>query len=357
VFVDLSALEEGIAEGSVAVFLAGHRGAPPTPVPDALAPAAIRVFGEPGTVEQHPLNATKAAVRFEGVVHPFELKMNKQGYSLSSSVLKNVRIGEPQGTNLRTLPEWLRDPDHEALFVSMNDIRFAFALGRIVRDDHILALAPSLLTCIQAVPSLAACQSEKGEAALTAASTTFPAASVFEVIEGRIATEPALLCDDLGDEWADYIGIDAQAKSITLYHAKYGDLTSGATAFQTVVGQAVKNLGRIGVSRRDLDGKKKSWGEPYRLDKISTAIPRIRRGGTVDEVARAYEEVAVSPARRARVALVLSFLSRAEIAESFVRIQRRGQMRGRDPQRVWLISSFVSNCRDVGAEPVIYCAP
>ncbi|MFT3770938.1 MAG: hypothetical protein QM820_36425 [Minicystis sp.] len=358
VFLDLSKLEQGIVEEDLAVFLKDKRsGATLIQVPDEFALGAIHLFGDPGTVDPHPINATNATVSFEGVASKLVLHMNKQSYSISYPDLRNVRIGDRTGKDLRTFTEWVRDPESEALFVSMNDIRFAFSQGSLVRDEQIRAQAPLLLTCLHPIQALSTCASEKGEAALVPQSTTFSADSVFGTIENVIAKESILVCDDLGDEWADYVGIDEQTKTITLYHAKHGSPTTSASAFQVVVGQALKNLGRVGVLRDNLEGKKHGWGETYRAENITTLIKRIRRGGTVDDVVRAYEQVAALPARRARVAIVASFLSKTEIEDSFARIEKNGTMRRQDPQRVWLISSFVSLCREASAEAIIYCAP
>jgi hypothetical protein len=90
---------------------------------------------------------------------------------------------------------------------------------------------------------------------------------------------------------------------------------------------------------------------------LTTRISRIRRGGNADDFVGAYERVAAHHSRRARVALVTSFLSKAEVEATVERISKRGELRRQDPQRVWLLNSFVSECRDFGAAPIIYCAP
>jgi len=355
VHLDLARVEEGIAEGTLGVFL--KRGAAPLlQIPDELVLAAIPILSEPGTVASPAIGARTATVRFDGFVPEFTLQTNKKSYSLACHALRDVRIGDRDGTELHTLTQWVGETENEALTVSLSDVRYAFIHGQLVRDEHIMAQAPLLLDCLHAVPALGACTSEKGDT-FTPRSTAFSPGSVFAAIEGVVAAEPMLVCDDLGDEWADYIGIDPSAHTITLYHAKHGSRTASASAFQTVLGQAVKNLGRVGSVRADLQAKRQTWAQRYRAESTTTRIARIRRGGTAAKVADAYAEVVDRATCRARVALVTSFLSKAEIEQTVVLLQRGQALHRQDPQRLRLIASFVGECRQANAEAVIYCAP
>ena len=239
----------------------------------------------------------------------------------------------------------------------MSDPRFAFINGTLVLDKQVIAQAPVLLTCLQPIRALSTCTSEKGEKTLDRQSTIFPATSIFGAIESSISRDPLLVCDDLGDEWADYIGIDEANNRVTLYHAKHGAPTSGASAFQTDVSQAVKNLGRLGAVRADLETKKGHWAGRYSAPNVATRIDRIRQGASADAVIDAYERVVACAAPRPRVALVTSFLSKAEVEATVERIVKRGELQRHDHQRVWLLTSFVSECKNHGAEPIIFCAP
>lgn len=356
VFLDLSKLEHGLANGDLSIYLKDtsksdvelHR------IPDEMAFAAIRMLNQPGTVEAR--TATTSTITFEGVALTFDLHENKQSYSIGSPDLKNVRIGNSDGSDLQTITQWLQDTENEAVFVSMSDVRFAFVDGRIVRDDHVAAQAPHLLASMKPVAGLARCSSEKGDNGLTRQSKLFPDDSVFGVIERDIAKEAILVCDDLGDEWADYIGIDTSSNAITMYHAKFGTLGASASDFQTVIGQALKNLGRIDAGKDDLETKRAPWARLYRLNKTSTHIKRIRRGQRIDTVLKGYADVVAHHTRQARVALVTSFLSMKKFKETVNRI-KQGTIGRQDSQRVWLLGAFASECRAYGALPVIYCAP
>src|SRR3546814_14519464 len=52
---------------------------------------------------------------------------------------------------------------------------------------------------------------------------SFSGGSVFQIVVDRIAEDcNILICDDLGDEWADFIGLstDGSPNMVSFYHAK-----------------------------------------------------------------------------------------------------------------------------------------
>lgn len=333
-----------------------QKGAPAVQIPDEVALATMTLLSDLGMVLDDPNTPGGFVVQFPRFAPVFSLRANKQAYGISCHALRHVRVGDRNGGAQQTIGAWLGEAENEAVTISMSDIRFAVLGQGVVREDGILGQARALLGCLRPVPALSTCQSEKGEDALTPQSTAFPASSVFRVIE-TVSQEAMLICDDLGDEWADYVGLDEGTHTITLYHGKHRDLTAGASAFQEVVAQALKNLGRIGVVRGDLEPKRDGWAATYRLNNVTTSIPRTRRGGTADDVVAAYERVAADPLRRARVAIVTSFLSKAELEQTIALLENQREVRRQDPQRVWLLTTFVAQCRDNGAEPLIFCAP
>src|SRR5437762_2176289 len=95
---------------------------------------------------------------------------------------------------------------------------------------------------------LANATSEKG--GFVTGQAEFSDGSVFRAVVDSVAREDVLICDDLGDEWADFIGVTADVRQsmISFYHAKHGDRSLSASAFHDAVGQAIKNLGRLGLT-------------------------------------------------------------------------------------------------------------
>lgn len=79
---------------------------------------------------------------------------------------------------------------------------------------------------------------------------------MFHVVENEIYQDADyLVCDDLGNEWADHIAI--KDDTISFIHSKCKDKAGlSASAFQEIVGQATKNIGNLDPSDKELDNKK-----------------------------------------------------------------------------------------------------
>lgn len=274
------------------------------------------------------------------------------GKSLNATWVRKVATGERH-----TLARVVND--ERSLFVTFDNIEYAYAFGQLFRDPGLSSHVSTLRKVLHPIPVMTSCSSEKGTVAAT--QKTFGAKSLFSLIEGSIsheATESYLVCDDLGDEWADFIGIGFQENeaTVSLYHAKHkATAGSSASALHDVIGQALKNLGRVAVVRNELDAKKRShWATMWRGQ-----IKRVRRGGTAAAVINAYVTAAQSPALRPRVCLVTSSLSVAVTEEILTKLEtgRAEELRPHQTQLLHLLVAFVSQTKEANAEPVIYCEP
>ncbi|WP_188720512.1 DEAD/DEAH box helicase [Actibacterium pelagium] len=129
-----------------------------------------------------------------------------------------------------------------------------------------------ILDYVFASPSLDKVDSEKGENYFSTNRANWHRKSIFGVIsatcEGRLATDgipgddltaaiealPIWLCDDDGQEVADFIGLDPDKKKIVLLHAKVGSQGPGGRGFnvgglQIVGRQALASVGFISLGR------------------------------------------------------------------------------------------------------------
>jgi hypothetical protein len=138
----------------------------------------------------------------------------------------------------------VRHLDREDLFtVLFTDPALAYVEGELFRDEALLDGGAGFLRHLMPFDSLTTATSEKGDFAEGQAQ--FSDDSVFRKIIDDIATnDDILVCDDLGDEWADFIGINTQSRppSVNFYHGKYGGLSLSASAFHDAVGQAKRTL-------------------------------------------------------------------------------------------------------------------
>jgi hypothetical protein len=203
---------------------------------------------------------------------------------------------------------------------------------------------------LEVAPTLVAASSEKGGPYAEDASV-FDFDSIFGVVESTVGADEAhLWCCDLGDEWADYIGV--KSDRVTFYHCKHGAPTTGASSFQIVVGQALKNLSRIKFRYRDIEVKvdqaeqRRYWG--------NTRIPLLaKRDDSWRALLHDVEEVLANPNAAWRVAIVVTALS----LQQFNAAAAAERPAPHFIQLVWLLSEFISGCRSRDAQAVVYCRP
>lgn len=306
----------------------------------------IRLARDPGTGDQWAsisLNKNRIALR-----------------SLSSPPASDVyveRAREELGEDgyRQTLREYLDEIN--ALIVLFDDVRLAYIDGQVFRDETLLDGGESFLRYFTASASLTPVTSEKGEFA--AAQNAFDATSSFgAIVDHIVAADPILLCDDLGDEWADFIGVtdDAGLTQISFYHAKHGTLSLGASPFHVSVSQAIKNLGNMTFPEERLAAKLGLWGSPYNAPGQETQIQRTVRSNAAD-LAVALRRARAAPDTRRRAVIVTSSLSRQAVADAFVAIQNGHKPAPAFVQLYWLLQSFFSACTEVGANGAVVCQP
>ncbi|WP_145586160.1 hypothetical protein [Yersinia kristensenii] len=114
--------------------------------------------------------------------------------------------------------------------------RFAYLDGSLYQDDSLVNGGTQFLGYLFGNTELATVTDEKGT--FTAAHRTFDPDSTFGAVLSTVAPEDdVMVCDDLGDELADFVGFrtDPASPRVTFYHAKHGELTLGAGAFHISV--------------------------------------------------------------------------------------------------------------------------
>ncbi|WP_271519011.1 hypothetical protein [Bradyrhizobium sp. CCBAU 53380] len=246
--------------------------------------------------------------------------------------------------------------DRENRFIVLFDsLSLAYIDGTLFRDDRFSDGGHALLRHVRANKLLNGVTDEKGT--FTAAQTAFDADSTFGVIERSIADgDEILVCDDLGDEWADFIGLNNSSSPprITFYHAKHGELSLGASQFHISVSQAIKNLQRMNLPPESMGNKIRSWKNHYINGGVKTRIPRTLRGAH-GQLAAELASARNAPDAIRRVFIVTSSLSRKAVEDALKRV-KAGQ--AADPyfvQLYWLLMSFFSACTEMDAHGYVIC--
>lgn len=276
------------------------------------------------------------------------LKRLKHSFSVYCEALGQVIVGEQDGE--KPLDRWIRD--HDAFSVSFSSPDYFYAQGILVRTEGFNQEVELVRSFLKGDTALTKSKSEKGDTSDYDESTRrFPQTSIFRILEDSLVPrDNYLLCCDLGDEWADYIGVGSD--QVTFYHCKHGNETAGAAAFHIITAQALKNLSRIKFRPEEIKAKvraaqdRKYWGK--------TRIPLLARPD-VDwqQLEQALLALIERPTTRWCVAIVVDALSVARFdAEA-----ARSPIRPHFIQLVWLLSAFISSCRERDAEPLIICRP
>lgn len=271
------------------------------------------------------------------------LRQNIETYSLICSSLNDIKLVD-ESLDKTTVGTWLTE--NKQFCVTFSDPSYCYLEGGLYQDQGVLTDATVVCNILETDWDLSTATSEKPDTSLTppAAQNT----TLFGITETILGDEEALICDDLGDEWADYISVaNTTPPTIRLIHCKHGPKALGASQFHIVVAQALKNLGRLSASSKDLDRKFKSWGTTKRIIGLAS--------GDADRARRSFTDANSDPQTRREVVLVVSFLSKAAFEAELEKVAKGDASSPENVQLLWLISSFMNSCMEVGAIPRIKC--
>lgn len=281
--------------------------------------------------------------------------VGKKFIRIKSPKFKEIFLEDTEGTT-NTLEYYLNT--YSDFIVNFTDPEIVYANRKLFRDHKLLSDIDGFMSVFDPIDLISSCTSEKGS--FTNGQTQFEKGSLFRLIEDYIAEpDECLFCDDLGNEWADYIGIEGD--KITFYHAKHRSVGMSATNFQDVVGQALKNLGNFEPSDDDIEHKKIAWSKNYNGGNAQTSIPRFVKGpsNNIDLAIDKYKFANSAPNRRKEVVLVIDFISHSQLRNNLLKL-KAGQdftRRKETLQILWQISALVANCVELGVGIRITCEP
>ena len=236
--------------------------------------------------------------------------------------------------------------------VSFQDCSYIYTGGRLYQNSSIKEDLDSILQILFPIAGIENVTSEKGRG-YNNDSTEFAHDSMFHVVETEICTNAQfVVCDDMGNEWADHIAINGD--TISFIHSKCkGSSSLSASNFQEVIGQAIKNIGHLNPSNDELERKRESWNGTWQ----NTQIPNLRSGNEVGAFIDAFKALRVNPNRNKEVCLAIDFLSKSELVDAFDHIKHDDDFRQRNTviQMVWILNAFISCCKEAGLKSKIYC--
>lgn len=243
-----------------------------------------------------------------------------------------------------------------SFITTFDDAELIYTNRKLFKDSRLLGNLDSLLKIFLPFPDLQNTSDEKGD--FDDNSVEFSFDSVFGFVENQFKTNyQYFVCDDLGREWADFIGVNED--DISFFHAKSSDKHLSASAFQDVVGQTLKNLGNILPTDDQFLSKQSLWNENYNGRNSTTQISRIRTGQNSIDLITDYKKIKTYPNLKKSVYLVVDFISKSTLEDRLIKLQNNESFRERNEviQILWFISSMISSCTDAGVKVYICCKP
>lgn len=235
--------------------------------------------------------------------------------------------------------------------VCFSDFSYVYAYGKLYRNSEIEKDFDSILAVLEPVEAISDVTSEKGEG-YKEHSTEFTPNSLFYVVEHELYdTADILLCDDMGNEWADHIAISNDTISFIHSKCKTEERLS-ASNFQDVIGQAIKNIGNMNPNmdalRSKIDSMRGTWK--------NTGIQKCRKG-KVDDIEGKYLNLMSNPNKKREVCLAVNFLSKHNLATAFENIRNHIPFRQKNSvvQLAWILNGFISTCKEADLNCKIYC--
>ena len=287
------------------------------------------------------------------IVNDLSVSLNQKSISLRSSKLNNVVIKFSDDSEISIIDYLNR---YSCFIINFDRVELVYSHRKLFRDSRLLGNTEAFLKVFKTYNKLAAVTSEKGSIENT--STSFSNDSIFGFVEDEFLNDSRIfICDDLGREWADHIGL--YDDNISFFHSKYKDSAFSASAFQDIVGQAQKNLGNLSPVDNQLQSKSELWSKKYILGGIKSNISRIRKGDSSELAIKVFKELKTYPNLSKKIYLVINFISKTELIDRVNKLISDESFRERNEviQILWFVSSLISSCYEVGAESYILCKP
>ena len=239
---------------------------------------------------------------------------------------------------------------NRCFYVGFEDVKYMYYGAQLHEDSNMKENLTSILSVFEPIKDMEEVKTEKGE--LRAGITQFDEDSVFKVIEDYYIRKGAsfLICDDMGNECADHIAVCGD--TLSFIHSKADGMTAlSASKFQVVIGQAIKNIGNL--RNLNVPNKVHAWqNKKYGQTEI-----QVCRVGDINQFESEYNRISKSPNGIKEVCLAIDFVSKDELKTAFDNISQDTPFKQKNSvsQMIWLLSAFISACKDADMHCRIFC--
>lgn len=282
-----------------------------------------------------------------------KLIMAKNRVKIKSEKYGAIHLVRPDG-DIESLIDYINE--NSPFVVYFDQFEYRYTNRKLFKDNALLGNLDFFTTVFETKPQLATGVTTSEKGSFTNAHTVFDNTSEFAFVENEYMGEyDEFICDDLGKEWADHIGI-ADGR-VSFFLSKYDDSKFSATSFQDIVGQALKNIGNMKPDRAVLEARHDDWNKNYNAKHANTQIRRLRKGATVDAAITRWKQAMLNPNMRRDMYLVVNFIAKNHLVDNLRRMQAGEEFgeRKQTIQIMWLISSLISQCHEQGIAIHVIC--
>ena len=267
-----------------------------------------------------------------------QLKILTNEITIQSEKLNKIFIEFSNGETTSLLSYIVKESH---FIIAFNNADIRYHLKRLFKDNKLLGNIKFFLNYFEGKKDIALITSEKGIINKTIKS--FSATSLFDYTEKKLANDcDYLMCDDLGDEWADHIGFKTK-ELIRYYHAKSSKKSFSASAFHDLVSQALKNIGNFDLNT-NLTQKSSKASSLY----STSLIPRLRKGDTALNFVKKIKITFNQPNIRKEIFLVINFLSKRQLSTELNILKSGAKAKNQTVQILWILSSLIGTCQEKG---------
>ena len=300
-----------------------------------------------------PILVDKEILKTKGVKLAGKLTFSKNLITIRNKIFDGITVSE-ENTPEYTIGSYINtNKPFSAVFDSPN---YSYYSRSCFEDKHLLNNIESILCIFDDSFNFNDVESEK-EKPHPNNLTRFPDKSLFRKVEDNYCNvNNIIICDDMNDEWADHIEINATAvpPSISFIHSKFIDKdTQGASAFHEVVSQALKNIGR---TQADTSLFKSKYDTKWSSNYEETAIKRINNYNWAD-IEAALNVINKNPNSIKKVVLATPFIKKSKLESELTKLSQGQKCKPHYIQLIWLINTFISSCKDFGVQAHILCKP
>jgi len=282
-----------------------------------------------------------------------QIRINEKSITIHSNKLNKVKLITNSGYS-RSITEYINTSNQ--FIINFDRLELVYTNKKLFRDNRLLGNINYFLNAFIPFEELSTINSEKG--IFTRGSVNFSVNSCFNFVESNfIEKHDFFVCDDLGNEWADHIGISTD--TVSFYHSKFKNVGYSASAFQDIVGQGLKNISNLSPRDYQLNSKQNIWSNFYNPPLTTTNISRLRKGSNVNDLLEAYKNTIKNPNFNREIYLVVNFISKEGLHERLEKLRDGEAFAERNEviQILWFLSSFLSVCAEQGIKGYICCKP